>query len=128
MKDVISILGNCSEHSSIGIAVGYRLDDRSSIPAGAKDFPLLHIVTTGSEVHPDSCEKGAGALSPGVKRPRRETNHSPPSVSEVNNCGSMPPLLHTSSWHSVYLLKQRDNFTFYITLLGNNNNAQDFGR
>jgi hypothetical protein len=37
---------------------------------------------------------------PGVKRPGREANHSPPSNAEVKKSGATPPLLHMSSWHS----------------------------
>jgi hypothetical protein len=33
-----------------------------------------------------------GALSPGVKRPGREADHSPPSSAEVKNGGAIPPL------------------------------------
>jgi hypothetical protein len=33
-----------------------------------------------------------GALSPGIKRPERETDHSPPSCAEVKNGGTIPPL------------------------------------
>jgi hypothetical protein len=38
-----------------------------------------------------------GPLSPAVKRPGREADHSPPSSVEVKNGGAMPPLSHTSS-------------------------------
>jgi hypothetical protein len=37
------------------------------------------------------------ALSPGVKRSGCETDHSPPSSSEVKNVGAIPPLSHASS-------------------------------
>jgi hypothetical protein len=37
-----------------------------------------------------------GAILPGVKRPRREANHSPPSNAEVKNGGAIPPLPHMS--------------------------------
>jgi hypothetical protein len=43
------------------------------------------------------------ALSLGVKRPRREADHSPPSSAEVKNA--------FMSW---CLVKHRDNFTFCI--------------
>jgi hypothetical protein len=52
-----------------------------------------------------------GALSPGLKRPWREVDHSPPFSTEVKNGGTIPPVLHTSSWRG------RDNFTFYIFVL-----------
>jgi hypothetical protein len=35
------------------------------------------------------------ALSPGVKLPGRETDHSPPTSVEVKKCGSIQPLPHT---------------------------------
>jgi hypothetical protein len=38
---------------------------------------------TGSEVHPTSIQWVPGALSPGVKRPGREVDHSPPASAEV---------------------------------------------
>jgi hypothetical protein len=40
-----------------------------------------------------------GPLSPGVKMPVREADHSPPSSAEVKNGGAIPPLSHMSSWH-----------------------------
>jgi hypothetical protein len=46
------------------------------------------------------------ALSLGVKWQGSEADHSPPSNAEVKNCGTIPPL-----W-DVYLIKERDNFTF----------------
>jgi hypothetical protein len=48
-----------------------------------QEFSLLQIVQNGSEVHPTSYPMGTGALSPGVKRPRREVDHSPPTSAEV---------------------------------------------
>jgi hypothetical protein len=32
-------------------------------------------------------------ISPGVKRPGREADHSPPSSAKVKNAGAIPPLL-----------------------------------
>jgi hypothetical protein len=37
-----------------------------------------------------------GALSKGIKRPRRKFNHSPPSSAEVKNSGAILPLPRTS--------------------------------
>jgi hypothetical protein len=39
-----------------------------------------------------------GALSPGLKRPRREANGSPSSNTKFENGGVIPPLPYTSSW------------------------------
>jgi hypothetical protein len=46
-----------SRDSSVGIALGYELDDRGSrvrFPAGAGNFSLHHRVQTGSVAHPAS--------------------------------------------------------------------------
>jgi hypothetical protein len=39
-------------------------------------------------------------ISPGVKRPGREPDHSSISSAEVMNGGAIPPLADMSSWHS----------------------------
>jgi hypothetical protein len=44
-------------------------------------------------------QREPGALSPRVKRPGREADHSSPSNSEVNNGGAIPLLPPMSSWH-----------------------------
>jgi hypothetical protein len=67
------------------IATGYGLDDRGigvRVPVWERFF-LLHVVQTGSEAHPASYPMGTGGLSPRVKRPRREVDHSPPTSAEV---------------------------------------------
>jgi hypothetical protein len=46
----------------VGIAMGCRLDGRSSIPAKHKRFPLLHSIQTGSGAHPS---KGYLGVFPG---------------------------------------------------------------
>jgi hypothetical protein len=53
------------------------------------------------------------ALSLGVKRPGRETNHSPPSSAEVKECVELY-LHYPIRLHGVVLSQQkhRDNFTF----------------
>jgi len=54
------------------------------------------------------------APSPEVKRPERETSHSPPSSAEVNvwSYNSSPPYVFIA-W---YLIKHRDKFIFNFTL------------
>jgi hypothetical protein len=55
---------------------------------------LLDVVQTGSGAHPASYTIGTDALFPGVKRPRREADHSPPVSAEVKNTWvytSIPP-------------------------------------
>jgi hypothetical protein len=78
-----------SRDSSVGIALGYGLDDRGSrvrFPAGAVNFSLP---TTASRTDPGPTQPPiqwvTGALSLGVKRPGRESDHSSPSSAEVKN-------------------------------------------
>jgi hypothetical protein len=50
-----------SHDSSVGIALGYRLDDwdsRVRFPAGTGDFSLHHHVQNGSGAHPASYPMG----------------------------------------------------------------------
>jgi hypothetical protein len=51
--------------------------------AFCKRWKTLYIVQTGSGAHPASYPKGTGALSPGVRRPGREADQSPPASAEV---------------------------------------------
>jgi hypothetical protein len=55
---------------SVGIALGYKLDDRGSrvrFPAGAGNFSLHHRVQNGSGAHPASYPMGTRVSLPGVK-------------------------------------------------------------
>jgi hypothetical protein len=67
----------------------YGLDDRAigvRSPAGAKDFSNSLCVQTGSGAHPASCTMGTGGPFPGGKaRPRRDSDHSPPTSAELVN-------------------------------------------
>jgi hypothetical protein len=75
-----------SRHSSVGIALGYGLEDRGPrvrFPAGAGNFSLHHRVQTGSRAYPASYPMGTRGPFPGVKRPGREADHSPPSNAEI---------------------------------------------
>jgi hypothetical protein len=57
-----------SRDSSVGIALGYGLDDRGSrvrFPAGTGDFSLHHRVQNGSGAHPASYPMGNRGFSPG---------------------------------------------------------------
>jgi hypothetical protein len=52
---------------SVGIALGYGLDDWASrvrFPAGAGNFSLHHRVQNGSVYHPVSCPMGIRSPSP----------------------------------------------------------------
>jgi len=58
-------------------------------------FSLCHRVQTGSGMHPAFYPMDTGGSYPGVKRPGREADHSPPSSPEVKNMWrytSTPPI------------------------------------
>jgi hypothetical protein len=74
--------------NSGGIATGYGMDGRGSIPGKSKRFSSLHSVQTGSGAHPALYPMGAGGSFPrGKKRPEREADQSPPCSAEVKNGG-----------------------------------------
>jgi hypothetical protein len=59
-----------SHDSSVGIALGYGLDDRGSrvrFPAGAENCSLHHRVQNGSGAHPASYPMGTGGSFLGGK-------------------------------------------------------------
>jgi hypothetical protein len=59
-----------SRDSSVGIALGYGLNDRGSrvrFQAGTGNFSLHHRVQNGSGTHPASYPMGARGSFPGVK-------------------------------------------------------------
>jgi hypothetical protein len=72
------------------------LDSQDSILAGARFF----LFSTASR--PSPIQGIPGTISPGVKRPGREGDHSPPSSAEVKNGLAIPSLSHMSSWHNVH--------------------------
>jgi len=83
--------------SSVNIGTRHRLDDRGSISDRDSDFSLLHHLYTGCGFHPAPYKM---VLFPGIKRPGRETRHSPSFSAEIKNAWSFTSTLHTStsSW------------------------------
>jgi hypothetical protein len=87
-----------SHDSSVGIALGYELDDRGSrVPfaVGAGNFSLNHRVQNGLGPTQPLIQWVPGAISLGVKRPGREADHSPPSSAEIKHAWSYtstPPI------------------------------------
>jgi hypothetical protein len=53
-----------------------------------RDFHFLHSVQTGFMAHTVSYIIRKGSLSPGAKKPGRESQYSPPTISEVKNDSS----------------------------------------
>jgi hypothetical protein len=70
---------------SVGIVTSYRLDDRGvgvGVLVGWRIFssPRRPDRLWGP---PNLLSKGTGSYAPGVKRPKRESDHSPPASAEV---------------------------------------------
>jgi len=67
------------------IDLGYCLDVQGSVPGRSNDeiLYLRHCVQIGSGATHPFAEREPGAFTPGVKRPVRESDHSPPSSAEV---------------------------------------------
>jgi hypothetical protein len=65
-ENVLRFISN--RDSVVGIATGYRLDDRSVglESRQSHEFSLLHVVQTGSGVHPTSYPMGTGGKAAGV--------------------------------------------------------------
>jgi hypothetical protein len=85
-SDEIEFCGERSRDSVVGIATCCELDDlggRSSSPGWVKNF----LFSTSSRPALGSTQPPIqwiqGALSPGAKRPVRESDHSPPASAEV---------------------------------------------
>jgi hypothetical protein len=55
-------------------------------------IPGLELIQSAIKCVPDS-------PSPGAKRLRRETHHSPPSIADIKIGGFITSLPHTSTWH-----------------------------
>jgi hypothetical protein len=64
-----------SQDNSVVITTSYGLEGRVQFLAEVRDFSLLGSVQTNSSTYPASHPVGSGSSSPGVKQPRRETDH-----------------------------------------------------
>jgi hypothetical protein len=75
-----------SRDSSVGIALGYGLDDRGSrvqFPAVAGNFSLHYRLQNGCGAHPASYPMGTKGSFHGGKAAGCEADHSPLSNAEV---------------------------------------------
>jgi hypothetical protein len=85
-----------SRDSVVSIATGYGLDDQG----------VGFRVSVGSRIFcsprrpPNLLTCGYGGSFPGVKRPRREADHSPPTDVEVNKMWIYTSIPHPPSWRS----------------------------
>lgn len=91
--------------NSVGIVMSYGLGGQGSIPDKGKIIPMSIVsrLTLGPIKPP--IQWVPAALSPWLKRPGGEAEHSPPSPAEVKNDGGKSPFPNTSSQHVVYVLK-----------------------
>jgi hypothetical protein len=84
--------------SIVGIATGYGLGERGvrvRVPVGSRIF-TSPIMQTGFGAHPTSYTMGTGGSFPGLKRPGREADHSPPANAEIKKMWiytSTPPYI-----------------------------------
>jgi hypothetical protein len=88
-----------SRDSSVGTAIRLcvgRQTNRYSIARKSKKY-LFSAASrpSGGSIQPP-VQWVPGAFSPGIKRQRRESDHSILSSAEVKNGGAIPPLSHTS--------------------------------
>jgi hypothetical protein len=74
-----------SRDSAIGVATGYGLNDRGSEFESRQGQEFYFFMSSRPALGPTQppIQWVPGALSPGVKRPGREADHSPPTNAEV---------------------------------------------
>jgi hypothetical protein len=72
---------------AISVAIRYRLSaERAEFESRQRQtLTPLHVVQTGSEVHPASYPTSSEGLFLGEKRPLREADSSPQSIAELKN-------------------------------------------
>jgi hypothetical protein len=80
-----------SQHISVGIATGYGEDGQGLIPERGKIF--LFSIESSPALGPTqpTVQWVQWDISPGVKTPGREADHSSPSSAKVKNCEVIPP-------------------------------------
>jgi hypothetical protein len=86
--------------NSVGIATGYGLNGRSSIPGSVKIILFSTACRTALGSTQPPVQWAPGVLSPGVKWPGLETDYSPVSRAEIKNDEAIFPPLLISSWRS----------------------------
>jgi hypothetical protein len=81
---------NRRQDSTVGTAIGHRLDVKGSIPSRARDYSLFHSVQIRSVAHSASYSVGTRGSFSRVKWSGREVDHSPQSNAEVKNDWVIP--------------------------------------
>jgi hypothetical protein len=78
------ILGHIPE-CTFGIMAGYRLDRKghSLSPVKVKNFRFIILSRPALEHTQPPIQRILGALSPGIKQPGGEADHSPPNSASV---------------------------------------------
>jgi hypothetical protein len=80
--------GKESRGSVVGIVTrlwSRQPGNRGSIPERGKKFPSFRNVQDDSRTNQDCYPRSSNSSFPGVKRSRRETDHSAPPITEVKN-------------------------------------------
>jgi hypothetical protein len=65
--------------------MGWTAEGSDFVSLCGQDFSPLHVVQTDSGVHLASYPMDTGGHFPALKRPGRETDHSPPTSAELKN-------------------------------------------
>jgi hypothetical protein len=86
--------------TSVDITMGHGVKGRGSISNLVKIFLFSAESRPSLGSNQIPIQWVSGKISPGVKRPGRETHHSHSSSAEVKNGGATPLLPNTSSRHS----------------------------
>jgi hypothetical protein len=97
--------------SIVCIVTGYGLDDQW---VGVQVLVGPRILSSPSHLDqlwgpPNLLQWALEALSLKVKWLGHEADHSPPASAKVKKSGSIHPLPHTPSWHSVHLYLTNPN-------------------
>jgi hypothetical protein len=91
--------------------IEHRMNDRGSVLGKEKTFFFLPLRPGRFWRSPRALSTGYLGIYPGVKRLRRESDHSPPSSVEVKNGGAIPPL---PIYPNGTVLNYMDNFIFTL--------------
>jgi hypothetical protein len=80
------------------VAMGYGLDGQGSIPGRAGIFVSFTASRPALGLTQPPIQCVLGVLSPEVKRPGNEVDHSPPFNAQIKYGGAIPQIPDTPSW------------------------------